>query len=141
MPRMKMKRLIVSVAMDEKLHYVCTLAGRDQGKSLSGVLEYMIRKSLVSGSFDEGDDSVNMGNALEPAIMYFEGYWEADPADRLYALATRNPALLTDAEAGFFKLASGAVTHKGERLTVESFREAYHQPVYDKTHLEKGDDA
>ncbi|AFL87459.1 hypothetical protein Terro_1141 [Terriglobus roseus DSM 18391] len=132
----------VAVRLDAKVRHLVELAARDQQRSLSSLVETIIRKALSDGSFAQAPNyGLDITKPAARAPMWGEGFWDTDPADRLYLLATGRPDLMTEQEAGFWKLSSGSLVARGERLTLDSYRAAYHHAAYDKTHLEKGDDA
>jgi hypothetical protein len=131
------------VRLAPKVFYLATLAAREQQRSLSSLIDYVIRKALTDGSFhQEPNQGLNLDITAPhaPPPMWFETLWASDPADRLYLLATARPDLMTDAERDFWNLSHGSMLINGQRVTVETYRKAYHHPDYYTAHLTESDE-
>ncbi|MES2390840.1 MAG: hypothetical protein V4555_04310 [Acidobacteriota bacterium] len=132
----------VAVRLDPKVRYLVELAARDQQRSLSSFVEAIIRKALIAGDFNEEPNyGTDISRPAAPPPMWGEGFWDIDPADRFFLLATARHDLLTVDEARLWKLLSGSITDNGERLNIRRFRVAYNDPSIHTAHVEMGGEA
>jgi hypothetical protein len=92
----------VGVRLDPKLRYLAELAAREQQRTLSGFIEWAIRKVLQGDVLEEpdyGPDPI----PKQPAPLRGEGLWDVDPADRFVLLASARLDLLTIREQRLWK--------------------------------------
>jgi len=125
----------VGFRLDPKLDYLLTLAARDEGCSVSSYLEQALRNRLA-----EQDKEPAIGHDIPtlpaPKPLWEEKLWSEDESDRFFLLAVYRHDLLTPAEARLWKLLSGSILYRNEKLSPETFRAAYNDTAIDKAHLD-----
>jgi hypothetical protein len=126
----------VAVRLDPKLRYLVRLAAEDQQRTMSNFIEYVLRRALTDGTFNqEPNYGADPAFPPTPKPMAFEGFYDEDQADRLFLLATGRPDLMTAPEANLFKLLKESMAVNGEKRTLQSFRAYFHNSAVNKSHL------
>jgi hypothetical protein len=130
----------VSVRLDPKLHYLATLAAREQGRTVSSFIEWAVRRTLSDAVAmrDAGEPMPGMWPS-QPAPLWMESLWDIDEADRFYNLATLRASLLTIAEQRLWKLFTMHMAHTGQKISIKAFRDFWNDPSINTSHLSEGE--
>jgi hypothetical protein len=93
----------LSTRIDPKLKYLAELQAREQGVSLSRLVETLLREGLSNGS-------PHLAN---------EGLWDESAAGRLFHLKNAKPELLTAGEQAILKRAVKMdLLHKSAKVSI-----------------------
>ena len=125
----------VSVRLDPKLHYLTMLAGRNQGRTISSVIERAVQFALRNSAFVEDEP---MPGKFPPQLQMDE-LWDVEESDRFYLLATKRQELLTIPEQRLWKLFIMHMSHRKRKPSVEAFREFWNDPAINTSHLEESE--
>jgi hypothetical protein len=128
----------VTVRLDPKLHYLATIAGRDQVRTLSSFIEWSVRRTLTDAEAMKNEPNPGYWPAPTPPLWMEEQLWDTDEADRFFRLATKRRDLLTIAEQRLWKLFTMHMSHTKQKLTVEAFQEFWNSPSINTSHLQEG---
>lgn len=102
----------VTVRLDPKLNYLCELAARAQRRTKSSFIEWAIENALASVGIP-GERKSAAGD-LYTIEERNSDLWDVDEPDRLVALATFAPSLMTHDEQVIWKIvATSAFLWKG----------------------------
>ncbi|MGA7523482.1 MAG: hypothetical protein WBW84_13575 [Acidobacteriaceae bacterium] len=126
----------LNMRIDPKMKYLATLASREQGRTLSGFIEWAIRTVLTDGALME---EPKVTSPMAPKAMRGETFWDVDEADRFYKLASARPGLLTIPEQRLWKLFNLHMEHTKRKPTVAAFREFWNDPSINTSHLKDGE--
>jgi hypothetical protein len=128
----------VGVRLDPKLRYLAEIAARENQRTLSGFIEWAIRKTLLGQPYDE-PSVTEPTRAQQDRPLWNEGLWDVDAADRFFLLATARPGLLTIQEQRLWKLFNLHMEHTKRKLGIAEFRKFWNDPSINTSHLDKGD--
>jgi len=120
----------LNMRIDPKLKYLAELAARDTQRTLSGFIEWAIRRALTPAAMQEDEPNVSE----QPRPLWMEGMWDVDEADRTFLLASR-PDLMTIEQQRFFKFFMLHMEHTNKKATLKAFREFWNTPGIDTKHL------
>lgn len=131
----------VSVRFEPRIHYLATLAAREQGRTVSSFIEWAVRHTLA----DAAARRVNLEPMpgawpAPPEPLLMESFWDVEEADRFFNLATMAPRLLTLSEQRLWKLFAMYIEHSGKKITIQEFRKFWNDPSINTSHLEEGDE-
>ena len=84
----------LNMRIDPKLKYLAEIAARDQLRTLSSFVELAIRRALTPEVMREEPGYGTQFKTEKPTILWGEGFWDIDYADRLFLLATGRQDLL-----------------------------------------------
>jgi len=127
----------VTVRLDPKLHYLAGIAAREQVRTRSGFIEWAVRRTLSDKAAMLNEPLVGDGPGAPP--LWEEHLWDVDEADRFFSLATLRPGLLTIPEQRLWKLFTMHMQHTKRKITSASFREFWHDPSINTSHLQDGE--
>jgi hypothetical protein len=125
----------VSVRLDPKLHYLTMLAGRNQGRTISSVIERAVQFALRNSAFVEDEP---MPGSFPPRLQMDE-LWDVEESDRFYLLARKRQELLTIPEQRLWKLFGLHMDHTKRKITIAAFREFWNDPAINTSHLEESE--
>jgi hypothetical protein len=124
----------VSIRLDPKLHYLATMAAREQMRTLSSFIEWAVRRTLTEAA--AMDDEPTPGQWPAPPLpLWMDVLWEPNEADRFFRLATLRPDLLNLTEQRVWKL---YLSHTKGKPSVEAFREFWDDSAINAPHQTKG---
>lgn len=123
----------LNMRIEPKVKYLAELAARETQRTLSGFIEWAIKRALTVEAMAE--DEPTSGTAFiikQAAPLYNEGFWDVDESDRFFKLASFRPDLLTIEEQRMWKLFQLCATDgKG----IQAFRDFWNHPMIDTKHL------
>jgi hypothetical protein len=128
----------ITVRLDPKLHYLASMAAREQLRTLSSFVEWSVRRTLAD-AVAMADEPTPGQWPKPPLPLWEESLWDADEADRFFGLAIKRPDLLTIPEQRLWKLFNMHMSHTKHKPTVEAFREFWNDPSINTSHLKDGD--
>lgn len=129
----------VTVRLDPKIHYLASMAAREQLRTLSGFIEWAVRRTLADAAAMADEPTPGQWPMPIPPL-WEETLWDADEADRFFRLATLRPDLLSVSEQRLWKLFDMHMKHTKQKLGVEGFRKFWNDPSINTSHLKKGND-
>src|ERR1035441_2991208 len=104
-PSERLRSNTLNMRIDPKLKYLAELAGREQQTTLTGFIEWAIRRVLTDGKVNkEPRVGATHDPTQPPPPMWGEAFWDIDGADRFFRLATMRSDLLTIPEQTLWKL-------------------------------------
>ena len=92
----------VGIRLEPKLRYLAELAAREQQRTLSSFIAWAVKKALQGELLDEPNYGPDP-RPKAPLPLRFEGFWDEEPSERFFLLATGRHDLLTDVEANLWK--------------------------------------
>lgn len=92
---------VISVRMDKRTAYLCELAARSQGRSLSNFIEQAVQQTLANSTITTHLNPQRTYLAFDPEFL--DAIWDTDEADRLVKLAHFMPELMTFDEQRIWK--------------------------------------
>jgi hypothetical protein len=126
----------LNMRIDPKLKYLAELGAREQQRSLSSFIERAIRRALTPTVMNEDEPTAGVESTKPAPVLWNEGFWDVDEADRFFLLATCRHDLLTIPEQRLWKLFNLGIP--GRTVTIEQFREFWNSPSIDTAHLKEG---
>ena len=121
----------LNMRIDPKLKYLAEIAARDQLRTLSSFVELAIRRALTPEVMREEPGYGTQFKTEKPTILWGEGFWDIDYADRLFLLATGRQDLLTISEQRLWKVFTLNTQEKGKKISLETFHEFWNDPSID----------
>jgi hypothetical protein len=120
----------LNMRIDPKLKFLAELAARESQRTLSGFIEWAIKRALTPGAMQEDEPNVSE----QPKPLWMEGLWDVDEADRFFKLASRQD-LMSIEQQRFFKFFMLHMEYTGKKATLKAFREFWNTPGIDTKHL------
>ncbi len=124
----------LNMRIEPKVKYLAELAARETQRTLSGFIEWAIKRALTVEAMAE--DEPTPGTAFivkQAAPLYNEGFWDVDESDRFFKLASFRPDLLIISEQRLWKLFTSK--YIGKKYTLKDFREFWNDPSINTSHL------
>ena len=124
----------LNMRIDPKVKYLAELAARETQRTLSGFIEWAIKRALTVEAMAEDEPTPGEAFIIKQAPpLYNEGFWDVDESDRFFKLASFRPDLLTIEEQRMWKLFQLCETDgKG----IQAFRDFWNHPMIDTAHLQ-----
>ena len=85
----------ITMRIDPKVKYLSELAAKESGYSLAMFVELSLRRTLESGGVNDEPTPGPEPKPKHQAPLLNEGYWDDDPVNRFYLVATGMPSALT----------------------------------------------
>lgn len=117
----------VTVRLDPKIHYLASIAAREQMRTLSGFIEWAVRRTLTD-AVAMADEPTPGQWPKPPLPLWEESLWNADEADRFYHLAKHRPDLLTVSEQRLWNLFTTHIGRTKYEPSIEAFRKFWNYP-------------
>jgi hypothetical protein len=115
----------LNMRIDPRLKYLADLAARESQRTLSGFIEWAIKRALTPEAMREDESNVSEPlGPMQPKPLWGEGFWNVDEADRAFLLASRRD-LQSIEEQLFFKLFLTHMELSKKKASLKEFREFY----------------
>lgn len=129
----------LNMRIDPMLKYLAEITARETQRTLSGFIEWAIKRSLTVEVMREDEPKVTEPHGpIKATPLYNEGFWDVDEADRFFKLASFRQNLLTIPEQRLWKLFTMHMNHAKRESTIEAFREFWNNPSINTSHLNEG---
>ena len=115
-------RTQLNIKIDQKTHWLASLAARYWGVTLAEFVESLIAKGITREAMLRDEARVD---APERRMLWNEALWSDDEATRLFNLACAADDLLTGSQREMWVKITSKIAASGRNLTLQTFTEFY----------------